>query len=132
MKEAHFEKTPCNFCNVHFSVSKKQIRENTCFKQHALLVDSLGVWNVFRIFQTFMFFRHKKKGGPYHVKESPFGRSILRIGAPKIPKGPIPIQKSISKKADSEFWKRRKGSEQANVVEKDVGIQNHSLLRALK
>ena len=46
MREVHFE-TKNAFCNVYFSQGKRQIRENTCFEQHAFFVDSLGVKNVF-------------------------------------------------------------------------------------
>ena len=42
-------KTKMFLQNVHFSLGKKQIPKHTCFKQHAILVDSLSVSHDFRI-----------------------------------------------------------------------------------
>ena len=48
------------FCNVHFSLGKKQIRENTCLKQHALFSRFIGCFKNYSYFQIFMFFRFRK------------------------------------------------------------------------
>ena len=57
------------------ALGKKQIRENTCFKHNACLVEPLGVLYDFRIFKIPCFFE-PQKGGPNHEKgpvwEGPF------------------------------------------------------------
>ena len=70
-----------HFCDVLFSSGKKQIRENTFLKQHAFLVDSLGVW--------------PRSGSPF-------------CAASRIHQVIIVIQKGSPKGAHSEFWRAQR------------------------
>ena len=47
-----------HFCDVHISFGEKQILETRCIKQHAFLVDPLGVSHDFRMLTTV--FLHRK------------------------------------------------------------------------
>ena len=67
-----------HFCNVHFYLGMKQIRENTCLKQHAC-------WSIRCVFQsifvvsTFHVFFVPKEGRHKLRKMGSFGRPFLRI-----------------------------------------------------
>ena len=52
LKNAFLQRAP-------FPWARSRFFKSTCFKQHAFLVDPLGV---FSYFQTFMFFRPQKEG----------------------------------------------------------------------
>ena len=87
MRRAHFEKQ-LQCCNVHFSQSKKHIRENTCFKRH-VFCRSIGCFICFAYFQTLVFFdqvsQTVKKGlilGPPIQKVGP------KVGNPEFWRGP--------------------------------------------
>ena len=78
MREAHCKKRK-HFCNVHVSSGNKQIRESTCFKQHAFWVNPLGVLYVFRIYKI-PFLSPKRE--PNHEKIH-LGSPFLELGTPK-------------------------------------------------
>ena len=108
MKEPNFSKR-FTFWDVHFSWGKKQMCENIYLKQHACLVDSLGV---FLLFAASHIHFTTQKGDTNWEKWAHFGGPFFELG-PQIPKGPIPIQKVGPEGTQSKFWRRSKGLELA-------------------
>ena len=83
---------------MHFSSGKKQIRENTCVKQHAFLVAPLGDLLVFRIFKIPCF--SKKL---HNLRKKVTWEAHSALWATQIAKGPIPIQKVGPKESIASF-----------------------------
>ena len=75
MRGTHFEKV--HFCNVHFSMIKKQIREKHASNKMHFLVGSLGDLEVFSYFQVAMFFR-PQQGGTNQEKSPPAPKNCRR------------------------------------------------------
>ena len=74
-------------CKVH--LGKKQIREKTCFEQHASRVDSLGSKMIF-MFSGCHVFRPQKEA---KTMKKTILTAHLRIGPPKLLKGPFRSKK---------------------------------------
>ena len=92
-----------HFCDVSFSFGEKQILKTSCVKQHAFLVNPLGVSNDLSCAHTLMFFI-AKKGGPNQERGSKFGSRVEISNPPDLLKGPIPTKKGAQKGAHSGFW----------------------------
>ena len=102
------QKKNLHFCHVQFSLDKKHIRKNTCLKQHACLVDSLGDLKKMFVFPNFHVLFDLPKKCPNHEKW-PNLAPFFELSSP-FAQGPIPIQKVSPTGAHSEFWRGSKGS----------------------
>ena len=101
-----------HFCNVHFSLGKKRIRENTCIYD-------------FRVVRLPCFF-DPKKVAQTPKKRTHFGKqAIFRIGPPKFSTG-HPDPRSGPKEAHSEFWRRSKGPQLAGHLVHQLGPVDHA------
>ena len=90
-ERGHFEK--CIFGHVYFSFGEKQILKNTCFKQHAFLVDPPGVFHKIMFFVTPRRPKQRKKGPISEAQSSNWPPNCQRAHSnPKkwAPKRPIP------------------------------------------
>ena len=91
-----------NTCEVHFSLSKTPILVKPCVKQHAFMVDPLGVSNDFLRTPTLMFFdTHKRKAQNKKRARNLAPASKFRSLGP--PKGTHSDRKGGQKGGHSEF-----------------------------
>ena len=81
---------------MHISSGAKQILETRCIKQHAFLVDPLGVSHDFSNAHTLKFFHPETRG-------SKSEKVAWKFRSPKPPRCPIPTEKGARKEGHSGF-----------------------------
>ena len=115
-----------HFCDVQLSYGEKQIPENTCLKQRALLVDTLGVLKDFYIFTVSCSLRSQKKK-PNLRKRAHFLEPMFRNWSPKRPKGPIATENGGLKETMLGFGGAPEGQSYRATLDLEHGCGHDSL-----
>ena len=106
MRRLEISKKNTHFCDVHFSLYKKDMFVKPCLKQHACLVDRLGVSCDFLNAHTLVF-SDLQKGEPKPRKGLEIWLPHRNFEPPDLPKAPTPTEKRTKRVAIPSFGKRK-------------------------